>query len=466
MSLDRSGAAQAPNHATTHRAADARPRPGNIDPGAQAGGGLSFLSLLAALEPAPDTASEAVGRLAGEPPGGAPTPELLGVFDPGALLPRNPNPVLPDASLTSPALPANILDPGAVLTQGQHGVAKALDIDAAAALESALPPVLGQLPVLPTLPAPPVSVDLQSEGLRSAAPVSAAGLGEDPAATSSMPRMRGGPAAAQRDGLPGAGLTAPAMAGKQELPVASDTARPDPLPSTTPAVNAAGARNNALRTNGEWLSAQQHVATAAAADSATNPRLSAPQTGLAVALDAVAGLERPVQRQLRASSGSLPMTGPWADYAALNGGPGSRPVFSPDPVVAMPEAAVAEKLNYWITRGVQNAELQLDAFGGGSVDVSISLNGNEAMVEFRSDQPEARKLLQDAMPQLRDMLEGEGLLLSGGFVGTSAQQDAGSPGRRAGPQPAKTSLRIADTTENGQSTAVARTTGRAVDVFV
>lgn len=100
------------------------------------------------------------------------------------------------------------------------------------------------------------------------------------------------------------------------------------------------------------------------------------------------------------------------------------------PPAASAPAEVAEKVHYWISRGVQNAELQLDAFGGGSVDVSITLQGKEAQVEFRTDQPEARKLLQDAMPQLRDLLKSEGLLLAGGFVGSSDHREPQAQPRR------------------------------------
>jgi flagellar hook-length control protein FliK len=104
---------------------------------------------------------------------------------------------------------------------------------------------------------------------------------------------------------------------------------------------------------------------------------------------------------------------------------GAGGVAAPDlPFPAGASSEVAHKVHYWVTRGAQNAELQLDAFGGGAVDVSISIRGNEAQVEFRSDQPEARRLLQDAMPQLRDLLRSEGLELSGGFVGGSANPDS------------------------------------------
>lgn len=127
---------------------------------------------------------------------------------------------------------------------------------------------------------------------------------------------------------------------------------------------------------------------------------------------------------------------------------------------------VAQKVHYWITRGVQNAELQLDAFGGGAVDISISMQGNEAQVEFRSDQPEARRMLQDAMPQLRELLRSEGLELSGGFVGTSAQQD--SNGSRDGSDMPRAkagavTVRAHDEAKPGRS-IVGPT--RALDVFV
>jgi len=129
-------------------------------------------------------------------------------------------------------------------------------------------------------------------------------------------------------------------------------------------------------------------------------------------------------------------------------------------------AEVAQKVHYWITRGTQNAELQLDAFGGGAVDVSISMQGKEALVEFRSDQPEARRVLQDAMPQLREMLRSEGLALSGGFVGTSAQQDpqARRDGADAAPVRVGTVAVPGQPAERSERPSTSRTHG--LDVFV
>ena len=175
--------------------------------------------------------------------------------------------------------------------------------------------------------------------------------------------------------------------------------------------------------------------------------------------------ERSPLRPLFVPAGSA-LAGSWAEQAASGNNMAAGATFAPTAATPVPEAAVAEKLNYWISRGVQNAELQLDAFGGGSVKVSIAVQGNEAQVEFRSDQPEARKLLQDAMPQLRDMLRGEGLELSGGFVGTSGRQESGAQERRSNPQGFRSGVVSIEATVAGASAGLSRTPGRAVDLFV
>lgn len=177
------------------------------------------------------------------------------------------------------------------------------------------------------------------------------------------------------------------------------------------------------------------------------------------------GAERPTGRPLFVPAGSA-LTGSWAEPALSGGSPAALTTYAPDAAIPVPETAVAEKLNFWISRGVQNAELQLDAFGGGSVKVSISLQGNEAQVEFRSDQPEARKLLQDALPQLSDMLKGEGLLLSGGFVGTSAQQDPGARERAGKALGVRSSVVGVEAPVAAATAGLSRTPGRAVDLFV
>ncbi len=96
-----------------------------------------------------------------------------------------------------------------------------------------------------------------------------------------------------------------------------------------------------------------------------------------------------------------------------------------DPAQAAAEELVADQVTYWVNQKTQNAELTLHREGQ-PVEVSVSLSGNEAHVSFRSDQAETREMLDRSMAQLGDLLRGEGLVLSGMSVGTSARDGTGS----------------------------------------
>lgn len=155
--------------------------------------------------------------------------------------------------------------------------------------------------------------------------------------------------------------------------------------------------------------------------------------------------------------GSVQPEGPRIDVPAVAADPGQ-----------MTEMHVAEQVNYWIGRGVQNAEMQLDGLGEGPVKVSIALQGQEARVEFRADQAHTRQVLEDSMPHLRELLAREGLTLSGMSVGTSGsdgaagRQPQGRPGGRqavvAVPEPSVSAV--------GAPGRAAALTGRSVDLFV
>ncbi len=220
-------------------------------------------------------------------------------------------------------------------------------------------------------------------------------------------------------------------------------------------------RREADLVNTDWRST-------VAAQSTNAPVAGAPMADVLAAFSrgaANARTERSSLRPLFAPAGSA-LAGSWAEQGSTGGNMANGATFAPTAAAPVPETAVAEKLNYWISRGVQNAELQLDAFGGGSVKVSIAVQGNEAQVEFRSDQPEARKLLQDAMPQLRDMLRGEGLELAGGFVGTSARQEPGARERRNNPQGVRSTVVNIEAPAAAGTAGLSRATGRTVDLFV
>ena len=129
------------------------------------------------------------------------------------------------------------------------------------------------------------------------------------------------------------------------------------------------------------------------------------------------------------------------------------------------EDALAEQVTYWVNQKVQSAEMTVSR-DGQPVEVSVTLSGNEAQVAFRSDQEQTRQLLGASMAQLSEMLRGQGLVLSGASVGTSARDGRSSGESSQGRAP-----------KAGQNTVVAAEgisvranhiqTGRgAIDVFV
>lgn len=133
------------------------------------------------------------------------------------------------------------------------------------------------------------------------------------------------------------------------------------------------------------------------------------------------------------------------------------------------EAQGANQVSLWVSQNVQSAELKLDAQGADPVEVSISLSGGEAQVQFRSDVAETRDMLSRAVADLDRSLQREGLVLSGVSVGTSAQgQDKSSePGENGATSRQFGPRARGNTPVNALSlSAVPRTLQGSVDLFV
>lgn len=142
-----------------------------------------------------------------------------------------------------------------------------------------------------------------------------------------------------------------------------------------------------------------------------------------------------------------------------------------DGVVATGAAApmdtyVAEQVSYWITQDVQNAEMTLDGVGHSPVEVSISMQGNEAQVAFHTDESAARQALENASAQLRDMLQRQGLVLAGVTVGSAQTGDAGQQQRRPRQEGRQVLVASEEPVAAAQGHRISRTTGGAVDLFV
>ena len=135
------------------------------------------------------------------------------------------------------------------------------------------------------------------------------------------------------------------------------------------------------------------------------------------------------------------------------------------------EQEVSEQVAFWVHQKVQNASLSIQ-HEGKPIQVQVQLNGQEAHVRFAADDEQARQLLADGQSQLRELLEAQGLNLSGVSVdaGGAHQQGAGGQsddGQRAQARSARVAVNAADLPVDALNTRqVSRAAQTGVDLFV
>ena len=130
------------------------------------------------------------------------------------------------------------------------------------------------------------------------------------------------------------------------------------------------------------------------------------------------------------------------------------------------EGQVAETVSYWASHGVQSAELTLDGMGDEPVEVRISLEGDQAQIEFRSNQPEVRQALEGASAQLKALLSGEGLQLAGMSVGTSNRGASQGEGGQPKPSSRQAKLVALEPVRATATRAANPAVGQALDLYV
>lgn len=181
------------------------------------------------------------------------------------------------------------------------------------------------------------------------------------------------------------------------------------------------------------------------------------------------GLLRPADRPVSKTPlqlGGLGMEGNWGQSAYSTANKADAPSVLVDPSASTFEATVADTVSYWVTQGVQKAELKLDGLDGESIAVSISLKGDEAHIGFRTDKPETRQMLEGAVAHLKDLLTSEGLVLSGVSVGTSGQSSAGAQEQRNPPGARQASFVSVETAPAELPQRVNKSAARALDLYV
>jgi len=151
---------------------------------------------------------------------------------------------------------------------------------------------------------------------------------------------------------------------------------------------------------------------------------------------------------------------------ALPTGAPATAVLTASAVVPPSDVYVAEQVKYWISSDVKNAEMTLDGIGNSPVEVSISMQGNEAQVAFRTDELRAREVLENASTHLKDMLQREGLVLSGVSVDTAGAGNQGAQDRKAQQGGRQASVISMQPISANALPPTSRTSGRALDLFV
>lgn len=133
------------------------------------------------------------------------------------------------------------------------------------------------------------------------------------------------------------------------------------------------------------------------------------------------------------------------------------------------DAYVAEQVSYWISNGVQNAELKLDDLGNNPVEVSIRMHGNEAHVTFRTDELQTRTALENASLHLKNLLQSEGVILSGVSVGTTGSGGPGNQQQQSQQRPRQFTTALVSPGHpglDGLDSMARRVTKNTLDLFV
>ncbi len=104
----------------------------------------------------------------------------------------------------------------------------------------------------------------------------------------------------------------------------------------------------------------------------------------------------------------------------------TQAVQSPDVPLAVGtpnwEKDLGQRMAWMMQNQTHRAELQVTPLHLGPLHLQIELNGSQASVSFTTPHANVRETIENALPQLREMLETQGLQLSGAGV---HQQGAG-----------------------------------------
>jgi len=154
-----------------------------------------------------------------------------------------------------------------------------------------------------------------------------------------------------------------------------------------------------------------------------------------------------------AADTALPQPAPPSSVASPLPLPLPRPPDAGTPLQAEVRAEVGSKefapalgsqLSMLVRNGIEHAQLKLNPGEMGPIEVRISIDGNQAQVDFSAAQAHTRQALQDAVPALASALRDSGLTLTGGGVFEQPRESRGEAQASGGRPSQATEQRTGD----------------------
>jgi flagellar hook-length control protein FliK len=133
---------------------------------------------------------------------------------------------------------------------------------------------------------------------------------------------------------------------------------------------------------------------------------------------------------------------------------------------------VGNQVSWMVSQRESRAELVLNPPHLGRIEVSITLNGDQASANFVSANPEVRDALHDALPRLREVLADAGVSLGQANIGSGSSSQNGNGAEKGRNSPgdsfSSTALPLLGSTNaptlSGSSPSIARGQG-LIDLF-
>lgn len=83
-----------------------------------------------------------------------------------------------------------------------------------------------------------------------------------------------------------------------------------------------------------------------------------------------------------------------------------------DPQQSEASQKLQERINIMLSKNIQRADIRIDPPELGQLQVRVNMNSEQASVQFQVQSQQAREVIENAMPRLREMLEQQGVALA------------------------------------------------------